>query len=241
MSAWVIGLGVAVGGCLALAVWLWPHMSRKGMIARMARWCQENRALALTYDDGPGPELTGRLLDMLGAHGARATFFLLGRRAARAPSTADRTRAEGHESGCHTHDHLNAWKTWPWKARRDVRHGYETLARWVGESGVFRPPYGKMTLLTAYEVRRRGASVGWWTVDSGDTWERLPRVDAVVERVERAGGGVVLLHDFDREGPDAGERSEFVLRTTAGLLELAQREGWRVVTIGEVMEGAGLA
>jgi hypothetical protein len=59
----------------------------------------------------------------------------------------------------------------------------------------------------------------WWTIDSGDTWERLPAVDEVIARVREQGGGVVLLHDFDR----SGDRCRYVLDLTSRLVELAQR------------------
>ncbi len=231
--------GVAVAGCAA--AYVCPHVKRGAHIRRMARWCAEHGAVALTYDDGPSDVLTERVLGLLEARSVKATFFLLGTRAERAMDTADRVKAAGHDVGCHTHAHLNAWKTWPWASVRDIARGYDTLARWVELSGVFRPPHGKMTLFTAMAIRRRGARVGWWTVDSGDTWAKLPNVEDVVERVRRAGGGVVLLHDFDRDGADAEERATFVLDVTRDLLDLAEREGWRVITMGEVMKGAGLA
>lgn len=233
----------ALGAIVALAcvgAYLSPHALRVARVRRLARWCAANRALALTYDDGPSQELTARVLDVLSERGVKATFFLLGGRAEAAPHVADLLKDEGHELGCHSHEHLHAWKTWPWRARRDVARGFEALARWVGAGGMFRPPYGKMTLLTSCEAWMRGARVGWWTVDSGDTWDPMANAGDAIERVRRAGGGVALLHDFDRDTPDAEERATFVLDVTRGLLDLAEREGWRVLTLGEVMEGAGL-
>jgi len=197
--------------------------------------------LSLTYDDGPGESLTPRVLDALAARDAKATFFLLGRRAAAAPGVADRVRDAGHEIGCHSHGHLHAWKTPPWRSAADVARGYETLSAWLPSPCLFRPPYGKLTPWTARAARRRGSRIVKWTVDSGDTWSAPPRVEDVVERVRRDGGGVVLLHDFDREGEDAAERAAFVVGVTEALLEAAPRQGWRVATLGEMlseMEGA---
>lgn len=235
MSMAGLAIGMASSAVVAGLVYVSPHIVRGGTVRRLERWCAGRGVVALTYDDGPSVGLTARVLDVLGARGVKATFFLLGMRAERATSVADRVVAEGHDVGCHTHHHLNAWKVAPWRARRDVIKGYETLSRWVGADGMFRPPYGKMTIFTARELRGRGARVGWWTVDSGDTWERLPSAKSAVERVRLAGGGVALLHDFDREGADAPERAMFVLEVTEGLLDLAEREGWRVLTLGEVL------
>jgi len=191
--------------------------------------------LCLTYDDGPGESLTPRLLAALAAHDARATFFLLGRRAAVSPQIADRVRDAGHEIGCHSHGHLHAWKTPPWRSAADVARGYETLSAWLPSPCLFRPPYGKLTPWTARAARRRGSRIVKWTVDSGDTWLTLPRVEDVVERVRRDGGGVVLLHDFDRESKDSKQRADFVITATIALLESAAREGWRIMTVGDML------
>jgi hypothetical protein len=75
-----------------------------------------------------------------------------------------------------------------------------------------------------WEAHKRGARIAWWTIDSGDTWAQLPTPQSVADRVARAGGGVVLMHDFDR----CQERMEFVLTTTKLLLQTAKREGLHV-------------
>jgi hypothetical protein len=87
-----------------------------------------------------------------------------------------------------------------------------------------------MTPVTWSAVRRRAAPLGWWTIAAGDVREHLPPVETAVERAERDGGGVVLLHDFDRgEG-----RIGFVLEATELLLDAAGRNGWKVRTLGEL-------
>lgn len=191
--------------------------------------------LTLSYDDGPGALMTPRLLQYLQALEARVTFFLLGRRVVQSPEIVDRIATAGHEIGCHTHDHLHAWKTSPWRVRADIDRGYETLSPWISSDAVFRPPYGKLTPWSIRALKRRGAPIVKWTLDSGDTWARLPRPADVVEKAKRDRGGVVLLHDFDREGPDREERADFVLDTTERLLIAAREEGWRVVTISELL------
>ena len=201
---------------------------------RLIRACRARRAICLTYDDGPGPDLTPRVLELLREHGASATFFLLGKRAEAHPEIVNQTVHEGHDIGCHTYDHLNAWKVAPWRAAADITRGYSALSKWVPAAGAFRPPYGKVTPLTWLCLRRRGAPIGWWTVDSGDTWETPPDREIATDLLVRGGGGVVLLHDFDRGGGDAGSRHTFVLRTTAAVLELARRQGFRLMTLAQL-------
>ncbi|MHC4416216.1 MAG: polysaccharide deacetylase family protein [Planctomycetota bacterium] len=210
--------------------YLAPMALRRRQEQRLRSLCASTRSLVLTYDDGPGADLTPRLLDLLGSRGARATFFLAAFRALERPQIADRIAADGHEIGCHGHAHLNAWSTWPWRAVSDVRAGYRTLAPWVPSHGLYRPPYGKITPMTWAALRRRKAPIGWWTIVAGDVNQRLPQPTAAAQQAGRAGGGVVLLHDFDRER----ERAEFVLATTEALLDAADRQGWTIRTLGEL-------
>jgi peptidoglycan-N-acetylglucosamine deacetylase len=79
-------------------------------------------------------------------------------------------------------------------------------------------------------VRRRGAQVWWWTVDSGDTYATLPRVKQVANTVRRDGGGIVLMHDLDR----TKERNDFVLELTAALLDVAQQESYQVGSLRDL-------
>jgi peptidoglycan/xylan/chitin deacetylase (PgdA/CDA1 family) len=92
---------------------------------------------------------------------------------------------------------------------------------------MFRPPYGKMTLPTYLTIRERGAPVWWWTIDSGDTHKSLPRPKQITDRILREPGGIVLMHDMNRS-PD---RNDFVLETTAALLDLAKQNSINVVPL----------
>lgn len=205
--------------------------------SELRRRCREQRAVVLTYDDGPGHVLTPRLLDVLAEHDARATFFALGRRATTMPELLDRIVAEGHEVGCHTYDHANAWHVPGRAAARDVRAGYDALAPWMAPDGPFRPPFGKLAPATLAAARERGVPICLWTHDSGDTHAVQREPGAVIDAVVADGGGVVLMHDFDRD-PLEPDRVERILALTAGLVEAAQRHGLTVCTAGELL-GAG--
>jgi hypothetical protein len=77
----------------------------------------------------------------------------------------------------------------------------------------------------------RKTPIGWWTVDSGDTFDELPDPRSVTERIVRDSGGVVLLHDFDR----SRDRMDYVLRTTEMLLQASKREGLRIVRMRDLL------
>jgi peptidoglycan/xylan/chitin deacetylase (PgdA/CDA1 family) len=219
--------GISAGGAAAyFSPWAW----RQRRMSRIRRQVADSRVLALTYDDGPSNTVTPEILDLLGRRGVHATFFMLGCNARQYPEVVDRAIAEGHEVGCHTYRHLNAWKTTPWRAVADIQAGYEGLSRWIRPDALFRPPHGKMTLPTYWELRRRGAPVWWWTLDSGDTNATRPEASEVADWLRRDRGGIVLMHDLDR----GQERRDFVLKTTEALLDVAKRESMRVVTLGEL-------
>jgi len=215
----------------AAATYLAPYGIRLWQERVLRIRCRQNRSLVLTYDDGPSKELTPSLLNLLSAFEAKATFFLLGKNAAAHPDIVDRIVAEGHEIGCHSQEHLHPIKTWPCKITRDLEQAYLTLAPWVAENGLYRPPYGKLTLPSWLQIHRRGATIGWWTIDSGDTFIPLPAPDRATGAVQRSQGGVVLMHDCKRNP----ECDAFVLTTTEQLLKLAKRENLSVQRLGEVL------
>jgi len=232
--ATVLGCGV-VGGFAGLMTYGIPLGIQRRQIARLRNLCRAQRTLVLTYDDGPGRDLTPAVMSALKAFDAPATFFLLGCRAAAAPQMVQRLADAGHELGCHGQNHPHAWRTAPWNVWTDVVAGYQTLQRWIEPTAVFRPPYGKTTLPVLWRLKRRHTPVCWWTIDSGDTHASLPTPDSVVEKVRRDGGGVVLLHDFDRDPASRDEQHAHVLRITESLLHLARAEGYRVRCLGELM------
>ena len=99
-------------------------------------------------------------------------------------------------------------------------------------NGMFRPPYGKMTLPTYWSIRRRGASVWWWTIDSGDTHTTLPSASQIADRLRREGGGIVLMHDLDRTQP----RNDFVLELTSTLIDVAKRESLQIKPLRDLCQ-----
>jgi len=228
---------LALGGLVAASfliaiVFVLPLVLRRIEERQLRRVCRARRLLALTFDDGPGPTLTPRLLERLSASGVKASFFPLGARAERAPEVLDQVRREGHEVGNHSMRHVNAWRSNPLRSVRDMREGFARLERWISPSRLFRPPHGKLTIFNWLVLRARRARTAWWTIDSGDTWERLPDIDAVAARVREQGGGVVLLHDFDR----SADRCSYVVDVTSRLIELAATEDLHVQPLGEILE-----
>jgi peptidoglycan/xylan/chitin deacetylase (PgdA/CDA1 family) len=228
----LIELATTTALTYAGTVYAAPLLLRKWKVRQLARQCRETGTLVLTYDDGPGMSLTPQLLGLLSKHDAPATFFFAGARAKNHPDVVDQVADAGHEIGCHSLAHLNAWHHPPWRSLADIRAGYAQLERWIAPSAIYRPPCGKLDMVGWLALQARGAALGWWTIVAGDVNDKLGDPMLAAHLAQRSNGGVVLLHDFDR-GP---EREAFVLETTRHLLEAARARNWTIKTLSGLMK-----
>lgn len=188
--------------------------------------------LVLTYDDGPSPTSTRRILEVLDEFGARATFFVIGRRAAEHPEICDLVRERGHEIGSHSHTHRHAWYE-PLRSIGDVARGCRAASRWSSDKPVFRPPCGKVSLWSWLAARSHGCRVVVWTLDTKDSGDAGLSLDEVEQRLRDDGGGVVLMHDLDWHGEPA--RVDRVIATTRRVLEVGRSLGLETCTISDLL------
>ncbi|GAA4103928.1 polysaccharide deacetylase family protein [Actinomadura miaoliensis] len=189
--------------------------------------CHRAKCVALTFDDGPGP-YTGRLLDTLAAHGARATFFVVGGNAVVHRDLLRRQVAEGHEIGNHTQNHRDLGRMPALQVNMDVQGTQQIVRGAVGRAPrLLRPPYGS----TNSTVGRVAASLGLvqatWDVDVHDETTSDPR--AIADRTVSSArpGAVILLHDTRRPTVEAVPR----------ILNRLARKGYRFVTVSQLMSG----
>jgi peptidoglycan/xylan/chitin deacetylase (PgdA/CDA1 family) len=158
---------------------------------------RSSRSIYLTFDDGPHPEHTPRLLDALAEHGIRATFFVIGREAERHPAIVRRIVAEGHEIGNHTWSHAPPGSQSIAALVEEVRKTRSLLEQLTGRPiTLYRPPHGKLSaaaLISLWQLRQR---VVLWTVDWKDyDFTCSTDLDGRVETWTPASGQIVLLHD----------------------------------------------
>jgi peptidoglycan/xylan/chitin deacetylase (PgdA/CDA1 family) len=198
-------------------------------------YCRQHGILVLTYDDGPGQRLTPQLLNIFKKDCVKATFFILGMRANQHPEILEQIKEAGHEIGFHGQNHINYWKVSPWKALRGFRIAHRTLAPAMRRNGIFRPPYGKLTVIQWFEIKRQKIQLGWWTFVSGDTYNKLQPIEHVVNAIEKNNGGVILLHDFDRDVRHV-EYEKYVLELTQKLIKLANQNGLKIKKLGELVD-----
>jgi peptidoglycan/xylan/chitin deacetylase (PgdA/CDA1 family) len=209
------------------------------LLLQAGRWrlggqCRRRRAVALTFDDGPGPQLTPQVLDRLDAAGVQATFFLLGHNVAPNEQLVAELERRGHEVGTHGNLHVHHVWSLPWVGVLDTRDGWRRLAQVLQKqvrARPFRPPYGKLNLLSLLWLWWHGAPLAMWTHDSQDTRPGSTlSPQAFADAVRRSGGGVVLLHDFDR---DCAESIDAVLARLDAVLALRD-EGFQFVRMREL-------
>jgi hypothetical protein len=171
------------------------------------------RALHLTFDDGPDPEWTPRVLEALERAGAGATFFLMGPKAQAHPELVERIRAQGHTVGLHCDEHIrHTERDGDWVAA-DADRALERLAGLGVHPRLWRTPYGVEAPFTRSLAAERGLRIVGWDADTED-WTGHPP-GAMLERVAEAlhDGGVVLAHDGIGPGatrPDCAHTVEFV-------------------------------
>lgn len=190
-------------------------------------------AVALSFDDGPDPEWTPRFAELLEAHGARGTFFLVGKSAAAHPELLERLAEGGHALANHTWDHPSLPTLRGRYRRTQLRWCRQALGR--HDSGLFRPPYGHQTLLSQLDATLLGYRVVTWNAIAED-WLADPP-EQLVARVERrlGPGSIVLFHDrlYTTVDPAFSDRTPTLAAVEMLLARHAGR--YRFVTVPELL------
>jgi peptidoglycan/xylan/chitin deacetylase (PgdA/CDA1 family) len=205
------------------------HLLTLGSIWRGPR---ERRAVSLTFDDGPDPEWTPRVLDVLAREGVPAAFFLIGQRARRAPEQARRIADSGHDLGNHTWSHPSLWRCGPARTEREIGDGHAAIADAAGAPPrFFRPPWGKTNLAMFGVARELDTHCVFWTVQPESRRPVLPAEQARRGLARARAGAIYDLHDADGV-PGAGRRLvEYLPALIAGL----RAQGYALVPLRELL------
>lgn len=158
----------------------------------------KEKMVYLTFDDGPTPQVTEWVLDLLARHDIKATFFCIGNNIDKHPHIFKQVIAQGHTIGNHTYNHLNGWKTDYNTYIQNIDDCEKSIAAhsYQGKATSFRPPYGKIKTAQAKAVRSKGYKIIMWDVLSADfdtsiTPERC--LKNVIDNTRQ--GSVIIFHD----------------------------------------------
>jgi peptidoglycan/xylan/chitin deacetylase (PgdA/CDA1 family) len=233
-EAWTAVLAAVAANHVALfGASLAPRSGLLGPnLTRLPAAAVARREIAITFDDGPHPEITPRVLDGLDRVGARGTFFCVGSRAEAHPGVVREIVRRGHAVENHSQQHSTAFGWYgPDRLRREIGAAQDTLARLAGRApAFFRAPFGVRSPFVDPVLARLGLRYVSWTRRGYDT------VDADAARVlaRLAGrldaGDVLVLHDGVVTGAKRGQPA--VLDVLPQLLELAAGRGLKPVTLG---------
>ncbi len=220
-----------VASLVALGQWT-PFQALPG---KLCRW-QGPRVparVAITFDDGPDPVVTPRVLDRLDELRIRATFFPLGSRAAHEPELVAEIARRGHVVGTHGYEHRHHLFRGPAWIRRDLARACETMHVAGFPPTWYRPAYGQATAATLLAARAMGLQTVLWSAWGREWVTRDPRdVAARIVRHLRP-GAIVLLHDSDLFGPPGMWRTGLEALGVVGA-EM-DRRGLTPVTLDEMV------
>lgn len=171
---------------------------RAPLIARLfysgGQWKgKDKNAVYLTFDDGPNPNVTPWILDLLEKHQVKATFFLVGENILKNTALLNKIVASGHSIGNHTMKHEKGLKT--------PLHDYINTVNQTDSlisTNLFRPPYGSLTLKQFSELQKIGKKIVFWTWLSYDFDKTISSDKIIVKAKKIRGGDILVFHDSDK-------------------------------------------
>lgn len=203
----------------------------QGTIVYQGKLKANEKVIALTFDDGPGPKNTAQILEILKTNHIKATFFMIGEMVKYFPQVAKQVAADGHVIGNHT------WHHWYRHmdlvtAASEIDRTAEIIYKTTGEkTTLFRPPGGFLNNGLAEYAENKKYAVMMWSEESGDAERHSPQVPMLVKNVLKYAkpGAIVLLHD------GGGNRSKSV-KALPEMIAGLKAQGYRFVTIPQLLE-----
>ncbi len=225
-----LSVGVLARGGPALA----PIVPGIGPLLGITHRQPAEAGVALTFDDGPHPQGTPRVLEILREAGAPATFFLAGEQVARRPSLVAEIVAAGHRVELHCHRHRNLLRLSSRQLIEDSDRAREVIEEAGGQPiSDYRPPYGIFSGAGLRAVRSRGWRPVLWS-RWGRDWSARATPSSIASRASAGAGDIVLLHDADYYSAPGSW-----MRTVAALPILLEELGSRGLNPSELRRSAG--
>ena len=230
MSVWWLLIGtIAVLICYTALPELIFHILHLTVTYKQKK--VSRKIIALTFDDGPDPHYTPQVLQILDQYHAKATFFLVGSRAAKHPGLVEAILRAGHDIANHSWFHVNAWFQLPLQTIREISATRNELQRLSGRAiRYYRPPWGMFNAVTRFACATLGLHPVLWSVSSYD-WRTGDTTRDIVRRVcQSQAGDIVLMHD-NGGAPGAPLNT---IRALPIILEHLSEDGFAFVTVSEL-------
>jgi peptidoglycan/xylan/chitin deacetylase (PgdA/CDA1 family) len=177
----------------------------------------------LTFDDGPTPEITERVLEILDKHQIKATFFCIGDNVRKHPEIVQKILSKQHSVGNHTYSHLKGWRT-PTKTYINNTEACRMKLNsqfTIQNSQIFRPPYGKITPWQSFKLRKLGYKIIMWDVLSKD-YDASISAEKCYENVLKnvSSGSIIVFHDSNKA-------KENILNSLEKTIETLKSKGFK--------------
>lgn len=195
---------------------------------------EDEKIIALTFDDGPDEVFTPQVLDILKKNDVKATFFLVGENLKQNKEIVKRQFEEGHEIGNHTYTHINVAKSGYDKVYEEITKTQEEIKEIIGvEPKLFRPPYRAMSRHMCDIVKNKNMNIILWSNLDPRDWSN-PGVYSIVNTIESkvGNGNIILLHDYNNLRNSKSQ----TIQALESVIPYLKEQGYKFVTISELIE-----
>lgn len=190
-----------------------------------------SHSICLTFDDGPDPEFTPEILDLLSNYGVKATFFVLGEAAEQHPHLVKKIMKAGHSIGNHTYTHRHPWVIPVEEVKHEIAYTNSIIKNITGNTPKwFRPPFGRLPGVMNKQVHHQKMTTVLWSHSIID-WGPLGTEAGISRRLAKIKqGDIVLMHDGKREH----NHPDVILRCLPGFLRLMQDKGLKAYSLDDI-------
>ncbi|MEH7304018.1 polysaccharide deacetylase family protein [Neobacillus drentensis] len=191
-------------------------------------------AIALTFDDGPNPEYTPQLLDLLKKYGVKASFFVVGSKVEAYPDIIKRMSQEGHTIGIHHYKHISSWILSPFHLKKQLQMTEQAITQCTNEKVTFyRPPWGSFNMASLFLSKRY--KVIMWSDIFGD-WKVAKGKNGLLDQLLQTteAGSVLLLHDCGETMGADRLAPRYMLQSLENYLQENVNKGTEFITLKEV-------
>lgn len=192
LDYWVLVSVVVTLYCLAPNYWLRNHSQHV-----IKRFKTSSLQVAITFDDGPNVHYTQKTLEILDFYQVKATFFVVGKNAVKAPEVVAKIAAKGHTIGCHSYNHFHHWLLTPKLLTTDIARAKSILTQITGKTvKYYRPPWGTFNIYTMAILKKMKLKPIYWSITSF-YWNKNMTPKRIADNVLRQvrSGSIIVFHD----------------------------------------------